>query len=784
MHQTKKGIKKKGTVISVLLVVLLLFQSFCADAIIISHSANGTVIADILNVRKRDTTTSDVVVTVSEGTAVTIKKTVTNSLGEKWYKIKVKVNNTSYTGYVMASFVRKKTSSTSKASTTTTQSATSSKPAKTGRYRYGNLKTNAILYRSRSKQSAIVAYLKPKTLVYAGQKKKVGRLTWYRVSTKGLSKNYSGYIQSKQIKFQTVTVKSTRYKVAFFKKKTQIYKTANSTDTIKGTASKRSDAIILGTLKVGGKKWAKVKTKLGTGYATYSNLTPVTSTVKSTIKYEATTKKSTACRKVSCTLATNRGTIPSGATINVLGQLTVNNTLWYKASYLKGSSTITGYVLAKNVNLSTEAAFQTALQVFPESYRPALIQLHAAHPTWMFHPVNTGLDWNEVIANECCNGKNTIQSNCPKGGAADAYSVPFSYLSTAAGDYDWATDTYTLRDGSNWYEANEQVVSYYIDPRNFLNEKGIFQFEALNYEATQTKDVVATMLNNTFMSGNYNVTDIATGKTAAGSYADAFMDAAATSNVSPYYLVTRVKNEVGTNGSDSTSGTLKGYEGYYNFYNIGANDSATGQAIANGLSWAKSGTTYNRPWTTPYKSIVGGASYIASLYIGIGQNTMYTQKFNVVVPTSLYVHQYMTSVTASNSYATNNYNTYSTNKILDHAYTFYIPFYNNMPAATCSLPASTGNPNCYVKSLTLKNSNNNKTINLNATFNYLTSNYTAVVANSVNKIKISAKPVSTYASVSGTGTYSLATGNNTIKVTCTAGNGSKATYTITITRQP
>lgn len=783
MYQTKKAIRKGPYIISALLILLLLFQSFSADAVIITHSANGTVIADILNVRKRASTTSDVVVTVPQGTAVTIQKTTTNSLKEKWYKIKVKVNNTSYTGYVMASFIRKKNSSTTNTPATTTQAATSNKPATTGKYRYGNLKTSTTLYKSRSKQSAIVAYLKPKTLVYAGQKKKVGTLTWYRVSTKGLSKNYSGYIQAKQIKFQPVTVKSTRYKVAYFKQKTNIYKTANGTDTLKGTASKRSDAIILGTLTVGNSKWAKVKTSLGTGYVVYSHLTPVASTVKSSTNYEATTKKSTACRKVSCTLAANLGTIPCDTMINILGQLTVNNTLWYKASYLKGSSTVTGYVLAKNVNLSTEAAFQTALQVFPESYRPALIQLHAAHPSWMFTPVNTGLDWNEVIANECCNGKNTIQSNCPKGGAADAYSAPFSYLSTTAGDYDWATDTYTLRDGSNWYEANEQVVSYYIDPRNFLNEKGIFQFEALNYEATQTKDVVATMLNNTFMSGNYNVTDIATGKTVSGSYKDAFMDAAVSSNVSPYYLVTRVKNEVGNNGSNSTSGTYKGYEGYYNFYNIGANDSATGQAIANGLSWAKSGTTYNRPWTTPYKSIVGGASYIASLYIGIGQNTMYTQKFNVVVPSSLYVHQYMTAVTASNSYAVNNYNTYISNKLLDNAYTFYIPFYKNMPAATCALPASTGNPNYYLKSLTLKNSSDNKTINLNATFNYQNGTYTAVVPNSVSKIKVSAKTISSYATVSGTGTYSLVTGNNTINVTCTAGSGAKITYTITVTRQ-
>jgi hypothetical protein len=261
------------------------------------------------------------------------------------------------------------------------------------------------------------------------------------------------------------------------------------------------------------------------------------------------------------------------------------------------------------------------------------------------------------------------------------------------------------------------------------------------------------------------------------------MDAATQSSVSPYYLVSRVKNEVGSSGSGSTSGTYSGYEGYYNFYNIGANDSSTGQAVANGLAWAKKGTTYNRPWTTPYKSITGGAQYIAKQYINLGQNTMYTQKFNVVVPTSYYVHQYMTAVTAANSYAATNYNSYTSGGILNNAYTFYIPYYTDMPETVCELPASAGNPNSYLKKLTVKNSANNAAITLNATFDYATLNYTAVVANSVSSVKVSASKISSYATVGGTGTYTLAVGDNTFTITCTAGNGTKTKYKLTITRQ-
>ena len=40
-------------------------------------------------------------------------------------------------------------------------------------------------------------------------------------------------------------------------------------------------------------------------------------------------------------------------------------------------------------------------------------------------------------------------------------------------------------------------------------------------------------------------------------------------------------------------------------------------------------TSYNRPWTTPKKAIVGGANFISSSYIAKGQYTSYLKKFNV-----------------------------------------------------------------------------------------------------------------------------------------------------------
>ena len=58
-------------------------------------------------------------------------------------------------------------------------------------------------------------------------------------------------------------------------------------------------------------------------------------------------------------------------------------------------------------------------------------------------------------------------------------------------------------------------------------------------------------------------------------YAEIILEAAKQSNMSPYSIVTKIIQEVGTKGSSSVSGTYEGYKGYYNFYNLGAYDTGT-----------------------------------------------------------------------------------------------------------------------------------------------------------------------------------------------------------------
>lgn len=390
---------------------------------------------------------------------------------------------------------------------------------------------------------------------------------------------------------------------------------------------------------------------------------------------------------------------------------------------------------------------------FPTTYLSSLSALHKKYPNWQFEAVNTGLKWDDVIKNESKNGVNLV----PKSGDD-------STKSTASGAYDWTTNTWTIYDGSSWVAASSTYIAYYMDPRNFLNDTDIFQFESLSYNKSQTKAGVSAILTGTFMAKNVEDAD---GTTL--NYADAFMAIGKNRNISPYHLASRVRQEQGTAGTSSLiSGTYKGYEGYYNYFNFGAAGVTSTLVIQNGLAYAKS-----KGWDTRYKSLDGGAQLLAKNYIAVGQDTLYFQKFNVVNKSSLYGHQYMGNLTAA----------YTEGRKLGQGYTdkqqafvFRIPVYTSMPDAVSSFTA-TGNPNNYLKTLAVTGQT------LTPAFSGATTKYSLVVDNSVESIKVSATAVASTSTVTGTGTVSLKVGSNTVSIKCKAQNGSSKTYTLTVVRQ-
>lgn len=463
------------------------------------------------------------------------------------------------------------------------------------------------------------------------------------------------------------------------------------------------------------------------------------------------------------------GTVSYGDSLTILSETTDSSgAKWYRIS----CGNVTGYVSAAYVQLtssgsqgSSDADFESYMtkQGFPESYKPYLRKLHEQHPKWVFTAQKLGVDWNTALKEECVVGRNLVHS-----------SALASWKSMEKGAYDFNGGYWYGLDGS-WVAASKEIIMYYMDPRNFLNDTYIFMFENQSYDPSyQTESGVKTILADTFMSGSYTCPDTKKKYT----YSQTFMDAAKKSGVSPYHLASRCRNEQGVNGAPQSLGTVKGYENYFNFFDIQAYATSTMTVAEMGCKYAKTtNPTYLLPWTNQYKSIVGGSIFLGTGYITKGQDTLYLQKFDMVDGgNGLYYHQYMTCVFGQANEAISLKNAYSQD-ILNSAMEFKIPVYNNMPDKLCPKPTSSGDNNNYLKSLSVSGTS------ISPKFDKFTASYTAKVNAEVSSVTVNANPLGKSAKVSGKGKVSLKTGENTVKVTCTAASGVKRTYTIKITRK-
>ena len=344
---------------------------------------------------------------------------------------------------------------------------------------------------------------------------------------------------------------------------------------------------------------------------------------------------------------------------------------------------------------------------FPSSYQPYLRELAKKYPNWKFTALYTELDWNYVISQENVFGKNLVPKN---------YSDRWKNITP--GQYDVEID-------GGWVDSSKQAVEYCMDPRNFLNEVRIFQFEGLSYDThTNNLEGIEKILYGTeFYQKQVSYLD-SNGNTIwmNSKYSDLILKGGQTSKVSPYHLASRIKQEVGPFLSHaSISGNVEGYKGLYNFYNIGATSSTDQMgAIKKGLQYAKDGNgaseeTKNKyliPWNTKEKSITGGGIFIGSSYINVGQNTIYLQKFDVNDERGddLFWHQYMTNVLAPYSESKSIYNGYQKMGMLDTTLNFIIPVYNNMPEVQTQSPDI--NPSEFQEDNTKVYCNNSGKVNI------------------------------------------------------------------------
>lgn len=141
--------------------------------------------------------------------------------------------------------------------------------------------------------------------------------------------------------------------------------------------------------------------------------------------------------------------------------------------------------ISNQVNKVEASTKLTGIENFPDSYKPYLYALKSKYPNWEFTALYTGIDWNTAISNEYGNDKNL---------------VPLSYSDnwkcTENGKYNVEID-------AGWVNASKHAVEYTMDPRNFLNEVRIFQFEKLTYDTNiNSEDGVEKILYGTEFYNN------------------------------------------------------------------------------------------------------------------------------------------------------------------------------------------------------------------------------------------------------------------------------------------
>ncbi|MBR3523138.1 MAG: hypothetical protein IKN87_00420 [Bacilli bacterium] len=398
---------------------------------------------------------------------------------------------------------------------------------------------------------------------------------------------------------------------------------------------------------------------------------------------------------------------------------------------------------------------------FPESYWEKLAVLKTNHPKWTFYAIDTELDFNTAVLNETYGGRNVLRLSM---------SNNYALLSKGTDSFDYINNKYLEYDDIGGYDpwllASYDTVAFYMDPRNFLSDMYIMQFQGLK--------------NNNLISDEnlYNIITSAYGSTYNQRYANSFIEAGKQSGVDPIYLVALSIEEVGRELTTATSGN---YNGHYNFYNIGASDGAN--PVYRGLDFAAGyDDSTVRPWNTPERAIIGGAKWIYNQFLNVGQDTSYFKKFNVIEyyfehanPGKSayynYTHQYMTNTKAPSSEANTSYSAYFKNNLLDLELNFYIPVFRNMPEKT-TLPTQGGWPNNYLKSININGADI-------AGFNSTAESYNYYLDINNPVINISATSISSLASINGLGTYTIDQ-NKTINIDCVAQNGDVKTYHINV----
>ena len=188
-------------------------------------------------------------------------------------------------------------------------------------------------------------------------------------------------------------------------------------------------------------------------------------------------------------------------------------------------------ILIQNKSLAVTQSTSTDINSIDSSKYPGVKEkiqaLQKKYPNWKFKILYTGLDFNEVIANEY-----TGHGKSPKNLIYKSANYQGAWICSICKE--------RIYDNGNWRCASEEAIKYMMDPRNSINESDIFQFEELTKTETDI-NTIKNMTTGTFLAG----------------YEQAIIDTSNSNNVNACYIVARLIQEQGKTGTVLTSG--KGY---------------------------------------------------------------------------------------------------------------------------------------------------------------------------------------------------------------------------------
>ena len=227
-------------------------------------------------------------------------------------------------------------------------------------------------------------------------------------------------------------------------------------------------------------------------------------------------------------------------------------------------------------------------QGFSESYIEDLAALQKAHPNWKFVAFKTGIDFDDAVKGELA-GTPTTETN----------------------------------------------LRAYLDPRNWLNEKYIFQFESIKKsDAVQSVSSVNAILKNTWMANSkinyFDTQGISKTVTEVNTYVDAMIKASNYTNMSANYIAAKIRQENGgaTYSATAVCGTRPPFQGIFNYFNIGAYTTAM-----DGLAWAAGFLKANKD-TVLYDGTNATASPIVT--VSNGQRMTYVKEDGEYYRVTLY----------------------------------------------------------------------------------------------------------------------------------------------------